>query len=738
MTVSDVSGISRAMEEIQRTAPPALRDKKGFSTMLLVSEELLLHLLRGGYHDVEVSLKTRGSRCVEILAGGAADELFMPKAKANGQQGQEQTGTNGQQGQASGSQAQADARGDDLPLEQMLNRNLLEQYAGHIDHRYRGGVNRYRIYPENPAFPDLGQEISDIYEQSGDRLRAHPLALLLEIGKRHPFRTAAMLLIHLFKHAGMLAMPLFASNIIDLVSFEVPFFSPLIAKNVALTALALAVNLVAAELENKYWHTFTRAIESGLKMAVVQKIQLLSVKFQSEFSSGILLSKMISDAQFIQVLLYDQMRSLIYLAIDIIWVFYQSLTKLPVMLLYFAVMMPVYTFVIKAFLKPIQTSKVRLRRDTERSNASFKEMLLTEQLVRSQGQQGIQYRSIASGVQQVQRSANDQDVLQTHLNSAVFGMTNGSRLICLCIAAWMAASGRTTIGFVVLFLSLFDILIGRLQTVLDQMPQITQGLDSLQSVNEILLETDYEENGTRRLPRPVRGEISLRDITFSYSGDREPVLKHLSLEIPAGGCVALTGESGSGKSTILKLILGLYSPQEGSVLIDGISLGELDKQHYRKEIAVVPQHPVLFTGTLWENLVYGMPYVTTGQVMDALEKVGLRDMVLEHPDGLNCPVAENGENFSGGQRQRIAIARALLRSPSILLLDEATSALDARSEALVQHAIESVIGTCTMVIIAHRLNTLRKADRIYRIDEESVHCYDSYEAMERDAKVGGQ
>jgi len=294
----------------------------------------------------------------------------------------------------------------------------------------------------------------------------------------------------------------------------------------------------------------------------------------------------------------------------------------------------------------------------------------------------------------------------------------------------MMARRMTDIGSVVLFLSLFDMMIATIQRSMDAAPQITQGLDSLHSIHELLSAQSMERTGTRRLPRPIRGEIAMEDLVFRYDADKPPVLDGVNLRIPAGKCVALVGPSGNGKTTILNLILGLYARQSGSLLIDGVDIDELDKNHFRHSVAVVPQTPILFSGTLWDNLTGGMEYVSTAQVMRVLRQAGLEQMVSDCEEGLAMPILEDGQNLSGGQRQRVAIARALLRQPRIILLDEATSALDPQSELEVQRTIESIMHSCTVVIVAHRLNTIRKADMIYEIRNGKARRYDSFEDYE--------
>ena len=286
----------------------------------------------------------------------------------------------------------------------------------------------------------------------------------------------------------------------------------------------------------------------------------------------------------------------------------------------------------------------------------------------------------------------------------------------------------------VLFQSIFDLIINNVQKTLDSVPQITQGYDSLMSVNEILCAPDVEQNGTALLPQPVLGEIEFRHVTFGYDPDKPPVLKDVSFRVPAGGSIAFAGQSGAGKSTMLNLILGLYSAQSGEVLIDGVNVDTLEKTAYRRNIAVVPQNTVLFSGTLWDNLVYGLSYVTTETVMGVLRRVGLEELVTSLPDGLHTQLQEDGGNLSGGQRQRISIARALLRHPRIILLDEATSALDTVSERQVQQAIDGMMGSCTVVLVAHRLNTLRRADAVYRVRDGALERYESLDQLISDTE----
>ena len=706
ITVNQLPDLPAALQMIEEKtgSRPGGTEEKALCRLL--SEELLMHLLRAGYTGICVSVRNLGSRAVMLTAPGEPDTLFTD-----------------QPGERAG--------GDAEETEVEINRNILGEFDGNIDYRYRRKKNIYTIYPGQKDSARITDEILDYYEtENGGEKGA--FGLLRFLARKHPDMAAAGSLLRLVRHLAALFLPVLASNIIQAFSDSHAFFTPEIGRNLLFSVLALAINLICATLDNRVYHRFTRSVESGLKMAIVQKLQLLSLRFHEETPSGKLLSKLVSDVQFVKMLLYEDALYVMFLPEDLLFVLIISLCRMPLMLLIYAILLPMYFALIRRFGARARRTKAEMRYRTEDSNALFQEMLAMDQMTRSQGLQKNESQKIRRSVHRVQQAASVQDSVQLRLNNISFGAAHGFRMIILMAAVYMASKDYINIGTVVLFLSLFDMLISSIQRTLDAAPQITQGLDSLSSIHELLSENGVEQNGSRLLPKPVRGEVELKDVVFRYGEDKVPVLDGLSLHVPAGKSAALVGASGAGKTTVLSLILGLYTAQRGGVYIDGINLEELEKNQYRHSLAVVPQTPILFAGTLWDNLVYGMSYCSTEQVMDVLRKVGLEELVRKQPEGLNMPVQEGGKNLSGGQRQRLSIARAMLRRPKLVLLDEATSALDPASEREVQEALEAMMGTCTMIMVAHRLNTIRKADLIFALQNGKAIRYDSYEQFRKE------
>jgi HlyB family type I secretion system ABC transporter len=290
----------------------------------------------------------------------------------------------------------------------------------------------------------------------------------------------------------------------------------------------------------------------------------------------------------------------------------------------------------------------------------------------------------------------------------------------LWFGAWLVIQNELTIGQLVAFNMLQGNVIRPFQRLIVVWNDLQEVIIAVERINDVIdaePEEDLQHQSRQFLP-PIRGHIRFEQVTFRYHPESDVnTLENVSFEVQPGQMVALVGRSGSGKTTISKLVLGLYPPTEGKILIDGYDVTSLSLRSLRQQIGVVDQDTFLFGGTIRENITVGHPEATLENVIEAAQQAGAHEFIKELPMGYETQIGEGGGMLSGGQRQRLAIARALLGNPRLLILDEATSSLDAESERIIQTNLNTILTNRTTLVIAHRLSTVRNADRILVLDK---------------------
>ena len=331
---------------------------------------------------------------------------------------------------------------------------------------------------------------------------------------------------------------------------------------------------------------------------------------------------------------------------------------------------------------------------------------------------------------------------KTLYTACLEGSSKGFELLCslvfLMLGIYYVDKGYTTLGALAAIYTMYASFSFQFLQIGRYIPELVGCLANAQNIFDFLDEAKepvgwYCESGGERTAEIAEAEtpagqtaqeaqpvnaVEIQSIRFSYTGE-EDVLRNFNLEVKKGECVAITGASGCGKTTLSKLLLGLYPLGDGDILVNGMSMRESNLADLRRQIAYVPQEPYLFQGSIAENIRMGRPEASEEEIREAAKQAHAHDFIMEFPDGYDTTVGERGNNLSGGQRQRIAIARAILKDTSIILLDEATSALDNESEQAVNEALRNLQGQKTILMIAHRPSTIELADRVCNMERIS-------------------
>ena len=305
--------------------------------------------------------------------------------------------------------------------------------------------------------------------------------------------------------------------------------------------------------------------------------------------------------------------------------------------------------------------------------------------------------------------------------------------LALAMIVWYAlqqtGESQVTAGTFISYISATVMLMQPIRRLSRLNEVIQTGVAASDSIFSTLDLEPEQDTGSRHLDEPVSGSLSFGQVSFNYADTEQPALKDISFEVPARSKVALVGASGSGKSTVVKLLMGLYRANAGSIKIDGQEISDLSLTSLREAIAFVPQKSVLFNDSLQENVCYGSATLDQARFAEVIDAAMLTQVVESHPDGVDQNIGENGDRLSGGQQQRIAIARALYKNAPVLILDEATSALDSGAEYKIQTAIDALLQNRTALIIAHRLSTIRNADLILVFDQGQIVEQGSHDTL---------
>jgi len=317
-----------------------------------------------------------------------------------------------------------------------------------------------------------------------------------------------------------------------------------------------------------------------------------------------------------------------------------------------------------------------------------------------------------------------------YVQANIYMLMRFMTLIVLIFGAWLTFNGKLSYGSLVMFVLYVNVLFRPIEKISALLELYPKGMAGFRRFTEMLnVEPDIQDSKGAKNIKELHGDIVFSNVTFSYEKTQSPVLKNLNLDVKSGETIALVGPSGAGKTTICSLIPRFYDVDKGAIKIDGIDIRDMTTRSLRKQIGIVQQDVFLFTGTLKENIAYGNLEATDEEIEEAARLAHMEEFIAELPKGYETQVGERGLKLSGGQKQRIAIARMFLKNPPILILDEATSALDTETEKVIQQALMELAKDRTTLIIAHRLATIKNADRIFVVTKNGIEEEGSHEEL---------
>lgn len=559
--------------------------------------------------------------------------------------------------------------------------------------------------------------------------KGHPIKILIGLYKGNYNKFFLAVLFFFIKHAPVWVLPIVTANIINDITSGAPDTITNIIIQACIMVALVVLNVPMNYLYTRYKSLATRYAETGLRKALVRKLQQLSISYHKETQSGRLQSKIMRDVEAVETLSTQMFLSILNIALNIGVALFVTVSKSLIVFLFFLLTTPLAAATMVFFRNIMKKRNTEFRREMEETSARVMEMVELIPVTRAHALEEEEVNKMSGQLFAVAEKGYKLDVIQALFGSVGWAIFQIFQVVCLGFTGFLALKGRVGPGDITLYQSYFATIVSQVSSLMSLVPVIAKGVESVNSIGEVLLEEDIECNDGKEKLADVKGEFDFSNVKFRYNNTDKPVLHELNLHVDKGETIALVGESGAGKSTILNLVIGFNFATEGAVTIDGKDMKNIDLRTYRKHLAVVPQTSILFSGTIRDNITYGIEDVDEQTLNNVVDAANLRELIDSLPDGLDTVVGEHGGKLSGGQRQRVSIARALMRNPKVIVLDEATSALDSISEKLIQEALNNLTKDRTTFIVAHRLSTIKGADRIAVIADGHCVEYGTYDEL---------
>ncbi|MFC9599947.1 ABC transporter ATP-binding protein [Peribacillus butanolivorans] len=470
-----------------------------------------------------------------------------------------------------------------------------------------------------------------------------------------------------------------------------------------------------------YWgHKLGINIETDMREELFEHVQKQSFRFFDNTKTGHIMSRITNDLFDIGELAHHGPEDLFIAIMTFIGAFWIMLTINVKLALISVCILPFLVLLIVISNLKMNKAWKQMYKEVADVNARVEDSVSGARVVQSFTNETYEMERFSTNNRRFRKAKLLGYKVMSFSLSGIYMMTRFMTLAVLVMGAWLTFHGQLSYGELVAFVLYVNVLFKPIDKISALMELYPKGMAGFKRFTELLdIEPDVEDKKNAFAVNALLGDISFNDVTFNYE-DKKTVLKGIDLNIKAGETIAFVGPSGAGKTTICSLIPRFYDVISGSISIDGIDIREMTKKSLRSQIGIVQQDVFLFTGTLKENISYGLLNATHEQIQEAARKAHLEAFIEGLPEGYETQIGERGLKLSGGQKQRIAIARMFLKNPPILILDEATSALDTETERIIQQALTELAENRTTLIIAHRLATIRNADKIIVVTEEGI------------------
>jgi len=557
----------------------------------------------------------------------------------------------------------------------------------------------------------------------------HPLKRLLKYGRRYRLKAWLASICSLLNKFFDLAPPALIGIAVDVVVKQQDSIlaqwgiKDVFSQLAIITLLSAVVWTLESIFEYAYdylWRNLAQDIEHDLRLEAYSHLQELELAYFEERSTGGLISILNDDINQLERFLDDGANEVIQVMTTVVVVGAAFFAASPGVAGLSMLPIPFIIWGSIAFQNRLAPLYADVREKVSFLNGQLSNNLMGITTIKSFTSEDYEIQRIETQSQAYRQSNRRAIVLSAAFIPLIRVVVFLGFIATLFVGGLEVVAGRLSVGTYSVLVFLTQRLLWPLTRLGNTLDQYQRAMASTNRVMNLLDTPIAIRTGDIRLPiSSIKGELEFKNVTFSYN-QRKPILQYFSLTLQAGKTTAIVGATGSGKSTLVKLILRLYEVQYGNIYLDGIELNNLNLKDLRRAIGLVSQDVFLFHGTVAENIAYGSFEASNREIVNAAKIAEAHEFIAQLPDGYKTIVGERGQKLSGGQRQRIAIARAVLKNPPILILDEATSAVDNETEAAIQRSLERITKNRTTIAIAHRLSTVRNADCIFVMDEGIV------------------